>query len=178
MDYQNTSMPTGAKKRVLDHVRTWRALRGCRQPGERGSRLCRGPPRSCENQTGGGGVGGGLALRAQFSRRGENFTPRSRCQKMAKFWGKTAAGHVKKILNGTVNISLKIKMPRAAHLHVPPAPCHGVTHALQFRWRQSSQAAPRPANSCGRKTSPSFPNSPILTLKTGSIKSKILLDTC
>ena len=161
IDYQYTNMPTGAKNFVLEHVRTRRAPRGCRQPGERGgrqggaapssaeteprlppfagcrgeglrpplppapphpdqeivesrwrmgnvkidggpgrrraapsSRLCRGPPRSSGRNFGGRGV---FALRAQFSLRGENFTPRSRCQKMAKFWGKTAAGHVKKI---------------------------------------------------------------------------------
>ena len=34
IDYQYTSMPTGAKKGSPDHVRTRRALRGCRQPGE------------------------------------------------------------------------------------------------------------------------------------------------
>ena len=34
IDYQYTSMPTGAKKGSPDHVRTRRAPRGCRQPGE------------------------------------------------------------------------------------------------------------------------------------------------
>ena len=109
IDYQYTSMPTGAKKGSPDHVRTRRALRGCRQPGEEaGGRAGRrraaprqGPashplpgayrlpgaiqsrrreaptrrhPAARQIHT----WGGGLA-------RGENFTPWSRCQKMAEF---------------------------------------------------------------------------------------------
>ena len=61
-------------------------------------------------------------------------TPQSWCQKWLNS-EKTVSGHVKKKKNASVKIS---ETSRAAHLYVPPAPCHVPLRALKIRRRYAA----------------------------------------
>ena len=100
------------------------------------SRLCRGPPRSSGCNFGGRGgcfrPPGAFHSAAKISRHGRG----------AKKWlnfEKNCRGACKKKKNASVNIS---ETSRAAHLYVPPAPCHVPLRALKIRRRL---AAPKSA---------------------------------
>ena len=61
-------------------------------------------------------------------------TPQSWCQKWLNS-EKTVSGHVKKKKNASPEIS---ETSRAAHLYVPPAPCHVPSRAPQIRRRYAA----------------------------------------
>ena len=78
--------------------------------------------------------------------------------------GKTVSGHVKKKKNASVKIS---ETSRAAHLYVPPAPCHVPSRALQIRRRYAAPKSAGPANLYVEKSPPIFSNSVLWTLLQG-----------